>query len=118
LSNVEGATLRFYRWLGIESSSWDHANIQASAGGSWQTVWEHGSGSFTDAAWTLVEYDISAIVDGAADARVRWGLGPTDGSVTYASWNIDDVEIVGARTDRTYPASDVDGDGQINVNDL
>ncbi len=118
LSNVEGATLRFYRWLGIESSSWDHANIQASAGGSWQTVWEHGSGSFTDAAWTLVEYDISAIVDGAADARVRWGLGPTDGSVTYAGWNIDDVEIVGARTDRTYPASDVDGDGQINVNDL
>jgi PKD repeat protein len=88
--------LRFQRWLGVESATWDHASIEVSNdGGSWTTVWDHVSGSFTDASWTEVEYDISAVADGQPTVYIRWVMGPTDSSVTYCGWNIDDVEILG-----------------------
>lgn len=97
--NCTGATnteLRFWRWLGVESSTYDHANVQVSNNGStWTTLWDHSGGSFSDSAWTQHVYDISAVADGQSAVLVRWGMGTTDGSVTYPGWNIDDVEIFG-----------------------
>jgi hypothetical protein len=62
---------------------------------SWTTVWDHTGGSFSDSSWTLQIFDISAIADGRSTVYIRWCMGPTDGSVTYPGWNIDDVEIWG-----------------------
>jgi len=42
-----------------------------------------------------VEYDISAVADGQPTVYIRWVMGPTDGSVRYCGWNIDDVELLG-----------------------
>ncbi len=86
--------LEFYRWLGIESVSWDHASIEASNdGSSWTTIWEHTGGSFTDPTWIQVTYDISAVADDEATVYVRFEMGPTDASVTYCGWNIDDIRV-------------------------
>ncbi|HUW84368.1 MAG TPA: M36 family metallopeptidase [Phycisphaerae bacterium] len=91
----QDVTLRFCRWLGIESSSFDHANIQVSNDGStWVTVWNHSGSSFCDGAWQPLTYDISAVADDQPAVYIRWGMGTTDSSVTYPGWNIDDVEIV------------------------
>jgi len=86
--------LRFYRWLGVEDSYWDHASIQVSSDEvNWTTVWEN-AGAVQDTGWSRVEYDLSAVAANQPTVYIRWGMGPTDGSVTYPGWNIDDVELV------------------------
>lgn len=88
--------LRFWRWLGVESSSWDHAYVQVSPDGlAWTTVWQNSGSSIDDGAWYFQDLDIAAVADGKPAVYVRWGLGPTDGSVTYCGWNIDDIEVTG-----------------------
>ena len=61
-------------------------------GTSWTTVWEN-SAELTDAAWTMVEYDISGVADGQPAVYLRWTQGTTDGGWQYSGWNIDDVQI-------------------------
>ncbi|MBN1855145.1 MAG: hypothetical protein JW829_20610 [Pirellulales bacterium] len=87
-------TLSFHRWLGIESSSYDHASVEVSNDGNhWTTVWNHNAGGFTDTSWIYQEYDISAVADNQPTVYVRWGMGPTNNRATYCGWNIDDVLI-------------------------
>jgi hypothetical protein len=88
-------SVKFWRWLGVESSSYDHAELHVSNDGvNWTQLYANG-GSFSDGAWVPVEYDISAVADNEPAVYLRWTMGPTDGSVTYCGWNIDDVEIWG-----------------------
>lgn len=95
-TNLMGTELRFRRWLGMESSQFDQATIQISTNGStWSTVWAHSGASFNEATWSLQTYNISAAADGQPTVYIRWGIGPTDGSVTYPGWNLDDIEIWG-----------------------
>ncbi|MBN2053426.1 S8 family serine peptidase [bacterium] len=88
-------TLSFQRWLGVESSSWDHARLKVSSdgGASWQQVWQNGETSMNGGAWELVEYDISGQAAGSPSVSVRWEMGDTDSSVVYCGWNIDDVLV-------------------------
>ena len=51
--------------------------------------------SISDASWSLVDRDVSAVADGNSTFRVRWGMGPTDGAGTWFGWNLDDIEIWG-----------------------
>ena len=53
-----------------------------------------------DYAWTLVTYDISAVADNQPAVYLRWGMGPTDSSVTFPGWNIDDVSVTGIRREK------------------
>lgn len=100
--------LRFWRWLGVEQ--FDRANIQVSNNGTdWTEVWVNPSDAeVSDAAWTQVTYDISAVADDQPTVYIRWGMGPTDHSTSYPGWNIDDVSIVGV----TYTSWDC------NANDV
>jgi hypothetical protein len=91
---LSSVTLRFQRWLGVETSTYDHAYVRVSNDGvNWTTVWENG-GSFSDPDWTLQEYDISAVADHQPTVYLRWTMGSTDGSVVYCGWNIDDIQIL------------------------
>lgn len=93
-AGLTGTQLRFRRWLGVESSTYDHASIQVSNNGTtWTTIYDHAGGSFSDTSWQLLSYNISAVADGQSTVFIRWGMGPTDGSVTYCGWNVDDVQI-------------------------
>ena len=99
-SGYQQVRLRFWRWLGVESSTFDHANVQVSTNGTtWTTVWDHTSSSFSDSSWQLMNLDISAVADRQSALYVRWGMGPTDGSVTYPGWNLDDIAITGFPVD-------------------
>jgi len=91
LTDVE---VRFMRWLGVESSTYDHASFRVSNDGTnWTTVYDHSGSSFTDPDWQAMVYDISAIADNQPSVYLRWVMGTTDSSVTYCGWNLDDVEI-------------------------
>lgn len=95
-SNLANVQLNFWRWLGVESSAYDHAKVQVSNNGSsWTNVWVHSGASISESAWSNHVYDISSVADGQATVYIRWVMGTTDSSVTYSGWNIDDVAIVG-----------------------
>ena len=88
--------LSFWRWLGVEAP-YDEALVQVSNDGvHWQDVWTTGFSHVSDQAWQFVEYAVpGAIADDQPTVYFRWGLGPTDDSVTYPGWNIDDVQVTG-----------------------
>lgn len=102
-SDLVGATLNFWRWLGVEQPSYDHAYLRVSNNGSsWTTLWEN-SEEVTDASWTEQSFDISAIADGQSTVYVRFTMGTTDGSWTYCGWNVDDLDIVGYECNENRP---------------
>ncbi len=116
MTGKTGTQLKFQRWLGVESSTWDHANIQVSTNGStWTTIWENPTSTFQDTAWSTQLFDISAIADDKPTVYIRWGMGTTDGSVTRSGWNIDDVQILAFVP---LCEGDINGDGIVNVTDL
>jgi len=90
-----GVTLNFYRWLGVEGNTYDHAGLQAYNGTTWITVFENGSGTIDESSWNLKAYDISAIADNNANLKLRFGIGSSDVAWQYCGWNIDDLEVIG-----------------------
>ncbi|MBC7772909.1 MAG: S8 family serine peptidase, partial [Pyrinomonadaceae bacterium] len=61
LTGQAGSTLEFRRWLGIDASNFDHANIQISTNGSatWNTIWNHSGPAISESAWSLQSYSIA-----------------------------------------------------------
>lgn len=99
LTGISNTALTFWRWLGVEKSRYDHANIQVSSDGiKWTDIWSNDSDANTDdGAWTQQSYNISATADGQPTVYIRWGMGTTDSSISYCGWNIDDITISGDR---------------------
>ncbi len=103
-SDANETYLTFWRWLCVESSTWDHASIEISnnSGSSWHTVWQHTGGTIQESSWSFQEYDISSWAAGNSDVRLRWVMGPSDSIIAYCGWNIDDV-MVSYTTDCVQP---------------
>ncbi len=93
-SNFSGVQLTCWKWLGVESGSYDHVNFQVSNGAGWITLFENSS-TLNESAWNQMFYDVSAYADSNPNFQIRFGMGPTDGSANYCGWNIDDVELKG-----------------------
>lgn len=106
LTEASSARLRFQRWLGVESDSYDHARIRFSTDGgtSWTTVWENGADTIDDTAWGEMAVDLPAAVIGQPDVRIQWTYGSTDSSWNYCGWNLDDIVVEGAATCDTPPS--------------
>jgi hypothetical protein len=116
-SDLHKVHLRFWRWLGVEKNTYDHAYVRVSKNGvDWANVWANGATDVTDTAWTQQDYDISAIADGQATVYVRWTMGATDVSYTFCGWNIDDAEIWGVPP--SYPLGDMNCDGAFDGFDI
>ena len=95
-SDLNTVSLKFWRWLGVEQSVYDHAYIRVSTDGSvWSTIWQNG-GTIDDNSWTEYEYDISTIAANEPTVYIRFTLGTTDGGWTYCGWNIDDLRVSGS----------------------
>ncbi len=92
-SMASGTTLTFYRWLGVEQPTYDHAVLSVSNDGTNWDEYFHNEGTISDGDWVECTYDISASADGQSTVYIRWSIGPTDSGWTYCGWNIDDVEV-------------------------
>lgn len=117
MTNVQ---LRFWRWLGVEQSQYDHAYVRVSNDlTNWTTLWENPNQTITETAWSQQQYDISAVADGQPAVYIRWTMGTTDGLWTFCGWNVDDVEIW-ATQDITCVTGlgDMDGDGDVDGDDI
>jgi hypothetical protein len=86
--------LKFWRKLGVESSSYDHAYVAVkTTSGGWTNVYSNPYGTTNDGSFTQLSYDVSTHVAGNSAFQIRFGLGSTDGSVTYTGWNVDDITL-------------------------
>ncbi len=92
--NATGVIMTYYHQLGIESSSYDHAYLEVFDGTAWVQLYASGA-TLSEPSWTESVYDLAAIADNNPDFQVRYGLGPTDGSVQYNGWSIDDISLKG-----------------------
>jgi subtilisin-like proprotein convertase family protein len=116
-TGLTGTKLSFKRWLNVESSSYDKASVAVSNNGTtWTTIWQNGA-TLKETAWSSVSYDISAVADNQPTVYLRWTIGPTDTSVVYGGWNIDDIEISAIPAANPCP-SDLDGDGETTAGDI
>ncbi|MFH1686340.1 MAG: M28 family peptidase [bacterium] len=101
-SDLVGTKLSFWRYLGVEQPSYDHAYVRVSTNGTtWTTLWEN-TATIEDNAYSQWSFDISSIADGAPAVYVRFTMGTTDGSWQYCGWNIDDVRVT------SYVCNDLD----------
>jgi hypothetical protein len=101
-SNEDSCYVEFYSMLGIESPSFDHAYISVFDGTSWQQLWTNTS-SMDETSWTFKSFCVPQASHNP-NFQVRFGIGVTDGSVTYKGWNIDDFQLKSSR-DTTYTIS-------------
>ena len=85
--------LQFWKRLGVEYHYYDHAYIQVkNPQGNWVQIYS-STGTINDGSFQQVTYNIANYVQNNPAFQVRFGLGSTDGSVTYTGWNVDDVSI-------------------------
>ncbi|MBN2448511.1 MAG: choice-of-anchor J domain-containing protein [Phycisphaerae bacterium] len=118
-TGATGVTLSFWRWLGVEQPSYDHAYVRVSNNGStWTTVWTN-TAEVTDSSWTFQEFDISAVADNQANVMIRWTMGTTDSGWRYCGWNIDDIQVWAADPDGCpNQLGDLNCDGSTDVFDI
>ncbi|UCE59670.1 MAG: S8 family serine peptidase [Phycisphaerales bacterium] len=108
-------SVTFQRWLGVEVNTYDHAYFRVSNNGStWTTVWQN-SAQVADTAWTLQEFDISAIADNQPTVYLRWTMGTTDTSWQFCGWNIDDVQIWGRNTGTATCSDGIQNQGEDRI---
>jgi len=94
-SGLYGVQLKFMRWLGVESSDYDHAYFRVSNDGTnWTDIWANTL-EMTAGSWEEVILDISAVASDQETVYLRWTMGSTDEGWMYCGWNIDDVQIFG-----------------------
>jgi hypothetical protein len=86
--------LKFWRYLNMQSDYYDHAKVYVSNDGTnWTQLWENPVFDLTDNQWTQVVFDISAIAANQPTVYIKFSMGPTDSSMRFSGWNIDDLEI-------------------------
>ena len=102
LARIPNAALGFWHIPYLEGSSWDNGFVEVSTDGglSWVELAAYNkndcdpvptsSSVLTNDAWIYSEIDLSMFGNQVISIRFRL---ESDGSVTYAGWALDDVEV-------------------------
>jgi len=86
--------LKFWRYLNVESNSYDHAKVHVSNDRvNWTQLWENPVFNITDNQWTQVVFDISSSAANQGTVYIAFTMGPTNATGRYSGWNIDDLEV-------------------------
>jgi hypothetical protein len=111
--------LKFWRWLGVERSQYDHAYVRVSNNGTnWVTVWQNPDAELADTSWNEVDLDISAVADNRPAVYLRWTMGTTDGGWRYCGWNIDDLQLTSLNCEAPFLVGDLNCDGEVDFHDI
>ena len=85
--------MQYWRWLTVESSQKDKAQVLVNDGTGWEMIWQNTQNDNTvDTEWKKQFIDLSRKARGAHDFRVMFYL-ETDNRTQFGGWNIDDVEV-------------------------
>jgi subtilisin family serine protease len=89
--------LRYYRWLGTESSFFDEACIFTKTSQAWNTLWISPAFPLYDGKWVLMEHEITEYAEGYEDFQFKFVQGPTDVTETSCGWNLDEITVYSDR---------------------
>jgi cysteine-rich repeat protein len=86
--------LQFWRWLTVEDSTYDRAEISANG----HTIWRNaasrtGTLDHVDREWRFADVDVTAYA-AAGTPQITWSLA-SDDSKQLGGWTLDDVCLVG-----------------------
>ena len=85
--------LSYYRWLTVEDSNKDKAQVRVNVGSGWETVWQNiQSDDTVDSGWKLQYIDLSQQVLGQSSVQIAFTL-ETNASQQFGGWNIDDFLV-------------------------
>jgi hypothetical protein len=111
--------LKFWRWLGVERSRYDHAYVRVSNNSTdWVTVWQNPDSELADTFWHEMDLDISAVADNKPAVYLRWTMGTTDSGWRYCGWNIDDVRLTTLECEPPFVVGDLNCDGEVSFRDI
>ncbi|MBW6481205.1 MAG: T9SS type A sorting domain-containing protein [Bacteroidales bacterium] len=85
--------LSYWSYSGCESNYYDNIGVEVFNGSTWVEIWHNSDLSFQDTEWTYWEFDVTPYAANNSQFRVRFFLGPTDSSVVYSGWAIDDLRV-------------------------
>ncbi len=113
-----GVRLDFWRWLGVEQPSYDHAYVRVSNNNTtWTTVWQN-TGGVEDTSWHEMDLDISTVADNHATVYLRWTMGTTDSGWRFCGWNVDDVSLTSLLCEPPWAPGDMNCDGSVDFGDI
>lgn len=92
-SGLIGVQLQFFRLLGVESSTYDHAMLEAFDGTAWQVLYSNPASSFGDVAWTEQNFNAGLYADNNPNFQIRFTMGSADSSINGCGWNVDDILV-------------------------
>jgi hypothetical protein len=87
--------LFYQRYANIEFADSAYAQVSLDNGSSWKTFWNKGDAHLTDYEWLQEQISIPNQYSRSDQLRLRFKLGPTDGSGNYSGWNIDELFLTG-----------------------
>lgn len=87
-------TFAYYRWLNIDNFDSAFVDISLDNGTSWSSLWVSDN-YYNERTWNFRSLNISLIANREQNVKIRYSLGPTDGTTQAGGWNIDDFSIVG-----------------------
>lgn len=86
----------FWRWLVVESSSFDRAAVASSGNGiDWTDIWSNPETLLIDDQWEYQFLPLDPSCVGSSSVRVRWAMGPTNPNGQYEGWYIDNIQVTG-----------------------
>ena len=99
LSGVNGAYLKFRRWLNLSSSSFASNVIDVSVDGStWTNVWSNTAG-INETAWSTQQYPLGNGTNNQSTVYIRWGHSVVStGAAARGGMNLDDIEVLASTT--------------------
>jgi uncharacterized protein (TIGR03382 family) len=108
LSAYEIVHLQYWRWLTVEDSAFDRAQIAVND----QMVWQNASSptgtlDHVDKEWRFHDIDLTSFVPDQT-ARITWSLA-SDASKQLGGWTLDDVCVV------FLPKTPSCGDGFVDI---
>jgi hypothetical protein len=95
VTSAPAVYLTFYRWLNSDEAAYMTSTVDVYDGTAWVNVYTNPSGSgnlVADAAWTKLQYDVTAQKNAAFRVRFGYAVLSTSG-YSMSCWNVDDITV-------------------------
>lgn len=84
----------YYRWLNVDVSDSAIIKISNDNKANWESVWRNHT-AFSEERWNQESLYIGDLAYRKEKVSPQFILGPTNNTLNYSGWNIDDFAIVG-----------------------
>lgn len=84
----------YYRWLNVDVSDSAMVKISNDNKTTWQSVWRNHT-AFSEERWEQKSLYVDDVAYRKEKVSPQFVLGPTNNTLNYSGWNIDDFAVIG-----------------------